>query len=218
MTLAPRLGQALPKRRCGWTKFLDICSGSAVGAAPGSSRFRRLMPSVSMVRRRSGRMSGGGSWTARAPSGPGATKKMAAGPRSSSRRRGRNRMLPGTQASPDAAQRRRPQGALQGIGKGARDDDDSRWPVCRSPSQRRGAHPSCRPVALRILERAHVGKRRTCRSVADRRPGHQRRLRLARDRVLAMQDSARRRSSGAAPSANHVRPRPGEPPSLQQVC
>lgn len=85
----------------------------------------------------------------------------------------------GTEASPDAPQRGRPKGALQGIGESAHDDDDSGCPVFRCPRQGRGSHPAGRQATLRILERKDVGRRRAGRPVANRRPGDQRSLLLA---------------------------------------
>ena len=40
---------------------------------------------------------------------------------------------------------------------------------------------------------------------------------MDRDRMLALQDQAGRRPGRAAPSAHHLRPRPGQPAPLQQV-
>jgi hypothetical protein len=46
----------------------------------------------------------------------------------------------------------------------------------------------------------------------------ERRLPVARDRMLALQDETGRRLGCSAPRSDHGRPRSGEPPSLQQVC
>ena len=62
-------------------------AGRLLAAAAGPSRSRRPMPSGSTGPRRSGRTSDSACWTTPASSGPAATKRTAAGPRSSSRRR-----------------------------------------------------------------------------------------------------------------------------------
>jgi hypothetical protein len=75
----------------------------------------------------------------------------------------------------------------------------------------RDSAPAGRPPVMRKLERKDVGRRRTGRSVADRRPGHQRRLCLAGNPVFPLQDTERRRPSRDEVSANHLRARPRQP-------
>jgi hypothetical protein len=68
--------------------------------------------------------------------------------------------------------------------------------VGRNAGQGRGHAAAGRQAVLRKLERADVGRRRADRPIADNRPSHQRRLFLAGDPVLPLQDAERRRSRG----------------------
>ncbi len=102
--------------------------------------------------------------------------------------------------------------------QGAGGDQHPRRAIRCGAGQGRDPAAAGRSAALRKLELTHVGGRRADRSITDHRPGRQRRLLLARDRMLAMQDKARRRPRRAAPPADDVCPRPGRAAPLQQVC
>src|SRR5471030_1077030 len=84
-------------------------------------------------------------------------------------------------------------------------------------SQGRDHAAAGRPTALRKLERADVERRRTDRPVADHRPGHQRRLCMARDPVFPLQDAERRRPGRYEASADHLRPRPRQPATMPEM-
>ena len=89
--------------------------------------------------------------------------------------------------------------------------------VGRDADQGRDHAAAGRQVALRILERAHVGRRRADRPFADHRSGRQRRLPLVGDPVLALQDAERRGLGWHEASADHVRSRPGQQTAMPQM-
>jgi hypothetical protein len=62
-----------------------------------------------------------------------------------------------------------------------------------------------------------VERRRADRPVADHRSGHQRRLSVAGDPVLPLQDAERRRPCGHEAPSDHVRTRSRQPAALQEV-
>jgi hypothetical protein len=70
----------------GYPRSSATCCGCPAVAANESSRFRRPTPSGCMGRKPSGRTSGSDCWTIPARSGPAASRRTAAGHRSSSRR------------------------------------------------------------------------------------------------------------------------------------
>src|SRR6266481_9475997 len=69
---------------------------------------------------------------------------------------------------------------------------------------------------MRELERTHVVRRRTDRSVAHHRPGREW-LPLAGDQVRALQDAERRRPRGDEAPADHLRARSRQPAALPQM-
>src|ERR1700720_3417460 len=67
------------------------------------------------------------------------------------------------------------------------------------------------------MERADVVQRRTNRSVADDRPGDQRRLPMAGDPMLPLQDAERRRPPRHEAPADHLRARSRQSSALPEV-
>ena len=116
-----RAVRSCPSERCGCPKFPSMfwVSCSRCGR---SSRSRRSTPSGWLAPRRSGRWSDSGYSTIPASSGPAATKRTAAGPRSSSRRGGAGSLSEsgcpdGAETPPNARLGRRPQGPPKELGK-----------------------------------------------------------------------------------------------------
>jgi hypothetical protein len=176
-----------------------------------SSKSKRPMRSACMGRRRSGRSSDSDYWTIPASNGPVGTKRTAAGPRSSSRRHRRSvaqlldvRMAPKHHPTPLSGGDRK---ALnKELGKARAMTGILAAQSAEMRGQGRDLAAAGRPAALRKLERTDVVRRRADRSVADHRPGDQRRLSMAGDPVLPVQNAERRRPGGDETPADHLRP------------
>src|SRR6185295_7018808 len=85
----------------------------------------------------------------------------------------------GPKIPPHTRLRQPPQGARQGADALPRHDVDPRAARRRNARRRRSDDPRGGRPAVSKLERTHVGRWRAGRSLADRRPGDQRRLSLA---------------------------------------
>ena len=68
-----------------------------------------------------------------------------------------------------------------------------------------------------VMERADVVRWRADRSVADHRPGDQRRFSVAGDPMLPLQDAERRRPRRHEAPADHLRARSRQPSALPQM-